>query len=74
MAHYNVRARGELLCLNTDFLLTWFFNTAYAVAYGSATEKKLGKKGDRHGHWSKSLNFISFQLSLLTQPDSLCEC
>ena len=69
----NVRAHRELLCLTMDFLLTQFSNTAYAFAYRLPIEKRLGKKGDRHGHWSKGLNFISFQPSFLTQPESPCE-
>lgn len=74
MACYSVRVCRELLCLKTDFLLTRLSNTAYAFAYRSAIEKRLGKQRDRHGHWSKGLNVISFQPSFLTQPDSPCEC
>lgn len=74
MALYNVRVFRELLCLNTGFLLTQFPNTVHALAYRSAMGKRLGKKGDSHCHWSKGLNFISFQPSLPTQPDSPCQC
>lgn len=64
MALSNVRVRREL-CLNTDFLLTWASNTAYAFVHRSVIEKKLDKKGDILCHWSKGLNFISFHSLIL---------
>lgn len=68
MSLYNVKVCRELWSLITDFSLTQFPNTVHAFAWRSATEKRLCNKGASHSHWSKGLNLISLQPSLLIQP------